>query len=112
RMGGLGLRPGIRGEKLPKALRRPPARQVRKPGGMKLVHALAEEALRERPACDRRMLQVGVEPLEEQRAPCRLGRARPEAPDLGLAEQVVPREYLVRPLPGQHDLVALRAHAL
>jgi hypothetical protein len=53
-----------------------------------------------------RARQVGIESLEQPR-PCRRSRLpRPESPHLGLAEEVVAGEHLVRALPGEHGFNA------
>jgi hypothetical protein len=84
---------------------RPPQRvgeaRLRRP-----VEIPPEEPARHGPLRGGRAREVRVEALDQERPDRRARMPRPEAAHLGLAEQVVSGEHLVRALARQHDLDA------
>ena len=50
--------------------------------------------------------EVRVQPIEKFRPRGGQRLTRPELPDLGFAENIIPRKHLIRPLAGEHGLYA------
>ena len=86
------------------------ARNVGEPRLRGLIQADAEEGLQIGLPLALGQVQVGIEALQQPRAPGRVDVAGPELADLAFLEDVVAAQHLVGPFAREHHLVAVVAH--